>query len=1071
MDLGKYKKAMRPKKYLDGRFVIYDPSLPDASDEQLETRDTFAIGGGVIEGNDLGTREGFYNPDLKTLKNYLTLDKFVELRIKHKDKTNKEFADWLNSQKNKDGTKKYIPDPKQAKEFKPTTIDRRYQEGLKKGLFPEDFDFKGSMKDRIAQAVVTDEERAAYIEYAQEQFKNKPERLKQILKLNKEGLDRQVKERKAYLKKKQKPDYMEKRAEYNRERRKALSSGILGEEARLKYLQDVDDRNRKRYAKRNNLVFYKKHDDAKSILWEDLLRRNHYAKDDGKYFKTENLKHKHPNYVSAEEAQKVVLIDKKGNKLRYDTLFEDIKKMSDIPIEKIIKPYAQKAFLSKEGLLPELKEQYGMVLGQRRHPFHIHHVKGVKVDPFDVMLTFEGQNVSEGAARRMLMSKLNRIVQAEDNTTPGIKNYSKKKKALQTFYNSLGGDIEVQIGKKRVGTATPLNEMLEKTGVKIKPEVLERAGKIDQMEINELLSSFCNVQKRAKGSGSLACGIKEIETNLFKEGRQALKTGVKTPRLAKLGSFMSGLFGAVDIPIELAFAAPHILRGDKDAAKKAMIVGLFGAGRDKVQRANEELGPGSATSRIYRYEKALEDFAGVYTDVVNAQKTLEREDLEKIPQKIQDSALEGLQNGIVRLQEIKKIVDEGTPTVQEISESKAELRDLQATGTFNSDDFTYLGQALSDPLQYPGRLNVGLSGFTGEEGPDRTYTGEDISKPTDFVEAQADEMYPYQKEQDYLSKAVEDAYTGYTGKDILDRYADVKIEDMYKLPQAEQEYAEQGLRKLAMNIGPQAALKIAEEQGLDPSVLSGMFPTGYLERQGFAKGGMSRRDFLKLLGTAFGTIGAAKAGLLKFVGKKATKEVVTTAPISGKPEWFDAVINKVIKEGTDLTKQFATKEREIVHVQKLGEQEGARVVRDLETGEIRLDYDSPTNMGQDTISFTYKPGYVEEDGSKVGPYFQASEAEPRGIRMGPDDYDIEFDGENVVDAIEDLNSDVSTLKQYGTGKLDEKDLKVRKIKNEKVAKINDDQVEQANYLENKYGMTSDDANDYDLNYQDYSDYD
>ena len=66
MDIGKYKKAMRPKKYLDGDFVVYDPSLPDPSDVQLETRDTFAIGGGVIEGNDLGTREGFYNPDLKT---------------------------------------------------------------------------------------------------------------------------------------------------------------------------------------------------------------------------------------------------------------------------------------------------------------------------------------------------------------------------------------------------------------------------------------------------------------------------------------------------------------------------------------------------------------------------------------------------------------------------------------------------------------------------------------------------------------------------------------------------------------------------------------------------------------------------------------------------------------------------------------------------------------------------------------------------------------------------------------------------------------------------------------------
>jgi len=37
MDIGKYKLAMRPKKYLDGKFVIYDSSLPDPSDVQLGT--------------------------------------------------------------------------------------------------------------------------------------------------------------------------------------------------------------------------------------------------------------------------------------------------------------------------------------------------------------------------------------------------------------------------------------------------------------------------------------------------------------------------------------------------------------------------------------------------------------------------------------------------------------------------------------------------------------------------------------------------------------------------------------------------------------------------------------------------------------------------------------------------------------------------------------------------------------------------------------------------------------------------------------------------------------------------
>ena len=64
MDIGKYKQAMRPKKYLDGKFIIYDETMPDASDAQLGARNEFAIGGGVIQGEDLGTREGFSKIEL-----------------------------------------------------------------------------------------------------------------------------------------------------------------------------------------------------------------------------------------------------------------------------------------------------------------------------------------------------------------------------------------------------------------------------------------------------------------------------------------------------------------------------------------------------------------------------------------------------------------------------------------------------------------------------------------------------------------------------------------------------------------------------------------------------------------------------------------------------------------------------------------------------------------------------------------------------------------------------------------------------------------------------------------------
>ena len=58
MKLGDYKKAMRPKKFLNSSFVVYDGSIDDQTVERKE----LAIGGGVIKGKDLGTREGFGRP-------------------------------------------------------------------------------------------------------------------------------------------------------------------------------------------------------------------------------------------------------------------------------------------------------------------------------------------------------------------------------------------------------------------------------------------------------------------------------------------------------------------------------------------------------------------------------------------------------------------------------------------------------------------------------------------------------------------------------------------------------------------------------------------------------------------------------------------------------------------------------------------------------------------------------------------------------------------------------------------------------------------------------------------------
>jgi len=227
-------------------------------------------------------------------------------------------------------------------------------------------------------------------------------------------------------------------------------------------------------------------------------------------------------------------------------------------------------------------------------------------------------------------------------------------------------------------------------------------------------------------------------------------------------------------------------------------------------------------------------------------------------------------------------------------------------------------------------------------------------------------------------------------------------------------------------------------------------------RVGLMAGGMGRRGFLKLLGGAAATVGAAKSGLLNVIGKGApkqvVKEVVKTPPVPGKPEWFDALVNKVILEGDDVTKNFATKDREIVHVKQLGEGEGARVTRDLDDGTIRVEYESPTNLGEEPVIMEYKPGMADETtgGKKPTDEFKVVETEPQYVG-GPEDADIEFIGENVVNSVDEIVSDTSSLKQFATGKLDPRDLAVRKEKVKKTQAINNDPMEQAEFIENKYG--------------------
>ena len=227
-------------------------------------------------------------------------------------------------------------------------------------------------------------------------------------------------------------------------------------------------------------------------------------------------------------------------------------------------------------------------------------------------------------------------------------------------------------------------------------------------------------------------------------------------------------------------------------------------------------------------------------------------------------------------------------------------------------------------------------------------------------------------------------------------------------------------------------------------------------RIGYKKGSvdLARRGFMKAAAGVGAGIGALKMGALKLFGKEGakqvTKNVIKTDSVPGKPEWFDALVTKVINEGEDVTKRFATQEREIVHKLDIDKFEDVTVYRNMDTGEIRVSYESPTNVGEQSVDLVYKKPLPDEGDPRPSAEFYAVEPEPRVVNY---DGDMEFDGENFVNSVDDLMSDTSKLKiiAKGDAKPTLKEFVTSKRKKDAAKKLNEDKLEQVEYIENKYG--------------------
>ncbi len=202
-------------------------------------------------------------------------------------------------------------------------------------------------------------------------------------------------------------------------------------------------------------------------------------------------------------------------------------------------------------------------------------------------------------------------------------------------------------------------------------------------------------------------------------------------------------------------------------------------------------------------------------------------------------------------------------------------------------------------------------------------------------------------------------------------------------------------------------------------------------RQGYAGGSLvdkGRRGFLKFLGGTAAGVVALKTGLAKILGKDSgavSKKVIDEVIIdggSGAPAWLQPLVNKALREGTDITKNNALKDGQVV--KSLDTPTGkVDVYYDTRTGEVDIDYIGGNTALGESVNMRYTPGIADEGtkGVKPADEFEAVESIPEGQMAGPDDFNIEM-GENITGDVKGLYSDTSELAELGGEKLLIKDI-------------------------------------------------
>jgi len=426
-------------------------------------------------------------------------------------------------------------------------------------------------------------------------------------------------------------------------------------------------------------------------------------------------------------------------------------------------------------------------LASRRPGFsltQVHHPEGIAKNVYNTQNVFTAANLKERDLEKIRKKEVKTL-----GEEIAQKNYNE---GLQKISDEFGG-IQKKVGSRYVGTAPTKKGLVN------------------------ILNGFCGSSRKKFSTAGvvdgMVCSMDEVKENIKKQTNEAgklTKDGKIPKKFGKLRS-LAQFFGWIDAPIEFMFAAPHLIAGDVEGAKRATTGGLAGWGKVDLDNISDE-----KAQRYLKHTQAMNDYFDNYGIAIDAENRLKDSTPGTGDYKLTTQQFENAKTNMDKIQEDYQsygyTYQEGDTPIQGKVAAQKYIRDKVKSDFEKKIDKQATTEAFKDAD--PELLKENLRNLGGS--PDKVTPITDLES---YMRNKGEEMAgntnlffnvkPYVLEEaealgvgdifdDYaLGAGVE----GYGRKSLQDAYSEIPIEYANQLAALEKKQLEEGLLKKRLSKG------------------------------------------------------------------------------------------------------------------------------------------------------------------------------------------------------------------------------------------------------------------------------